>query len=285
MSSMPSQAKKSLVAGIVQEKIFNLLKQGKRLDGRSPTDLRPITITTGIVEKADGSSLVSMGGTKILVGVKTEVGPPYPDRPREGSFTVNAELLPLASISFEPGPPDERGVELARVVDRSIRESKTIDLEKLCLIEGEKAYILFIDVYVLDYDGNYYDPSVIAALAALATAKIPKYEVVGGKIQKTGEYFNLKLRSLPFTTTFGLIRGRFLVDPQLEEEAALDVSIVIGIDELGNIISIQKNSPGLIPENLVEQLIQIAREKTETIRKKFCEELNINLEDYLKPSG
>ncbi|MCS7125378.1 MAG: exosome complex protein Rrp42 [Aigarchaeota archaeon] len=275
MSAIPPQSKKSLIAGIVQEKIYNLLQQGKRLDGRSPVDLRPITITTGIVEKADGSSLVSLGKTKILVGIKTEIGTPYPDRPKEGSFTVNAELLPLASIGFEPGPPDERGVELARVVDRSIRESKAIDLEKLCLIEGEKAYILFIDIYVLDYDGNYYDPSVIAALAALVTAKIPKYEVVGGKVQKTGEYFNLKLQKLPFTTTFGLIRGKFLVDPQLEEEAALDVSIIIGVDQEGNIVSIQKNSPGLIPETILEQLIEIAQEKTNAIRNKFCEALNI----------
>ncbi len=270
-----SQIKKSLTARIVQEKIYNLLTQGKRLDGRSPTDIRPINIITGLVEKADGSALVSMGGTKILVGIKTEVGSPYSDRPREGSFTVNAELLPLASISFEPGPPDERGVELARVVDRSIRESKCIDLEKLCLIEGEKAYILFIDIYVLDYDGNYYDPSTISVLAALATARIPRHEVVNGKVLKTGEYFNLQLQSLPFTVTFGIIKEKFLVDPQIEEELALDVSLIIGVDEKDNIVSIQKNSPGLIPESLLEQMIETASEKSKFIRQKFCEALNI----------
>ncbi|MEM3397584.1 MAG: exosome complex protein Rrp42 [Nitrososphaerota archaeon] len=272
-----SQMKKSLTAKIVQEKIYNLLKQGKRLDGRSPTDMRPINIVTGLVEKADGSALASMGGTKILVGIKAEIGSPYSDRPREGSFTVNAELLPLASISFEPGPPDERGVELARVVDRSIRESKCIDLEKLCLVEGEKAYILFVDVYVLDYDGNYYDPSTIAVLAALATARIPKYEVVDGKVEKTGEYFNLQLQSLPFTTTFGIIKEKFLVDPQLEEESALDVSIIIGMDEKDNVISIQKNSPGLIPENMLEQMIDVASEKCKYTRQKFCEALNVKI--------
>lgn len=272
-----SQMRKSLTARIVQEKVYNLLMQGVRLDGRSPTDVRSISILTGLVEKADGSALVSLGGTKILVGIKTEVGSPYFDRPGEGSFTVNAELLPLASISFEPGPPDERGVELARVVDRSIRESKCIDLEKLCLIEGEKAYVLFIDIYVLDYDGNYFDPSTIAVLAALATAKIPKYEVVNGKVRKTGEYFNLELRSLPFTVTFGVIKEKFLVDPQLEEESALDVSVIIGTDEMDNVVCIQKNSPGLIPEDLLNQMIDIAVEKSDHIRQKFIETLNIKI--------
>ncbi|MEM1976623.1 MAG: exosome complex protein Rrp42, partial [Nitrososphaerota archaeon] len=185
--------KKDLTAKIMRDKIYSLLLQGKRIDGRRPTDLRPIKIETGLLSKAEGSALVSMGSTKILTGIKVEVGAPFPDRPDEGTFTVNAELLPLASASFEPGPPDERGIELARVVDRSLREGGVIDLKKLCLIEGEKVYVLFIDIYVLDYDGNYFDPSLISALAALATAKIPRYEIVDGKPQKTDEYFSLEL--------------------------------------------------------------------------------------------
>ncbi|MCF8885330.1 MAG: exosome complex protein Rrp42 [Nitrososphaerota archaeon] len=272
------QPKKNITARIVQDKIYSLLQQSKRLDGRGLYDMRSITITTNLIEKADGSALVTLGGTKILAGIKTEIGAPYLDRPDEGSFTINAELLPLASISFEPGPPDERGVELARVVDRSIRESKVLDLKKLCLIEGEKAYILFIDIYVLDYDGNYYDPSLIAALAAIATARIPEYKVVDGKIQKTGAYFTPKLQSLPFTVTFGLIKDKLIVDPHLEEESVLDVSIIIGVDEKDNIVSIQKNSPGLIPEHLLTKMIEIAIEKAREIRKIFCEKLNISLD-------
>lgn len=273
--ALPLQPKKNLTAKIMQEKISNLLAQGRRLDGRSPTDLRPIKIETNLVEKADGSALVSMGETKILVGIKADLGTPYPDRPKEGSFTVNAELLPLASQSFEPGPPDERGVELARVVDRSLREGKVLDLEKLCLVEGEKAYILFIDIYVLDYDGNYYDPALIAALAALATSRIPRYEIVDGKPQKTGEYFTPKLETLPFTTTFGILREKILVDPQLEEETALDVSVIVGMDENGNVVSIQKNSPGLIPEGIIEEIIDIAWQKTGEIREKFLEAVKV----------
>lgn len=269
--------KKDLTAKIMRDKIYSLLLQGKRIDGRRPTDLRPIKIETGLLSKAEGSALVSMGSTKILTGIKVEVGAPFPDRPDEGTFTVNAELLPLASASFEPGPPDERGIELARVVDRSLREGGVIDLKKLCLIEGEKVYVLFIDIYVLDYDGNYFDPSLISALAALATAKIPRYEIVDGKPQKADEYFSLELNSLPFTAMVGVIGEKFLLDPQLEEEKVLDVSLVVGADEKGDITCVQKSSPGQIPIELMDSIIDAVIEKTGEIRRKFLQEVPVKL--------
>ncbi len=269
--------KKDLTAKIMRNKVYNLLLQNKRIDGRHPKELRPIKIETGLLSKAEGSALVSMGSTKILTGIKVELGSPFPDRPDEGTFTVNAELLPLASTSFEPGPPDERGVELARVVDRSLRESGAIDLKKLCLVEGEKAYIIFIDMYVLDYDGNYFDPSLISALAALATARIPRYEVVDGKPQKTEEHFTLELNALPLTIMVGILGESFLVDPQMEEEKVLDVSLIMGTDEKGNITCIQKSSPGQIPVNLFEKILDTVVEKTDEIRRKFLQEVPVKL--------
>ncbi len=269
--------KKDLTARIMRSKVYNLLLQNKRIDGRHPKELRPISIQTNLISKAEGSALVSMGSTRILTGIKVELGTPFPDRPDEGTFTVNAELLPLASTSFEPGPPDERGVELARVVDRSIRESGALDLKKLCLIEGEKVYIIFIDMYVLDYDGNYFDPSLISALAALATARIPKYEVVDGKPKKTGEYFNLELNALPFTVMIGILGESFLVDPQMEEEKVLDVSLIMGADEKQNITCIQKSSPGQISVNLMDKILDTVIEKTDEIRRKFLQEVPVKL--------
>jgi len=269
--------KRSLTAKIMHDKIYNLLLQGKRIDGRGPRDLRPMSIQTGLLAKADGSAMVSMGSTKILTGIKVEVGSPFSDRPDEGIFTVNAELLPLASTSFEPGPPDERGIELARVVDRSIREGGVLDLKKLCLVEGEKVYVIFIDVYVLDYDGNYFDPALISALAALATARIPRYEVVDGKPQKTGEYFALEFSSLPFTVMIGVIGEKFLIDPQIEEEKVLDVSLIMGADEKGNITCVQKNSPGQVPLDLMDEIVETVVEKTGEIRRRFLQEVPVKL--------
>ncbi|MEK6919684.1 MAG: RNA-binding protein, partial [Thermoproteota archaeon] len=91
------------VAKLEQKNVVDLIARGKRIDERGPDSYRPIQIQVGLIEKANGSAHVSLGKSKVLVGVKVEVGEPFPDTPDEGVLTVNAELVPLASPSFEPG--------------------------------------------------------------------------------------------------------------------------------------------------------------------------------------
>ena len=145
-----------------------------------------------------------LGKTEILVGVKVETGEPFPDTPNEGVMTVNAELVPwLAAASFEPGPPDENSIELARIVDRGIRESKAIDNEKLCIEPGKKVFVVFVDVYVLNHDGNLIDASALAAVAALLNTKMPNFEIKDGEVKIKQGYTPLPLRSHPITITIG----------------------------------------------------------------------------------
>ena len=144
----------SLVTKVRSKQIEMLLEKGKRLDDRGLLDTREIKIEQGVIEKAEGSARVYLGKTQVLVGVKVGLGEPFPDTPNEGVLTVNAELVPVASPNFEPGPPDENSIELARVVDRGIRESKCIDNEKLCIEPGKKVFVVFVDIYVLNHDGN-----------------------------------------------------------------------------------------------------------------------------------
>ncbi|MEM4315623.1 MAG: exosome complex protein Rrp42, partial [Nitrososphaerota archaeon] len=247
-------------------------RQGKRIDGRDPNSFRPITARTGVVEKADGSAIVSLGSTKILTGIKVEVGSPYPDRPNEGTFTVNAELLPLAYKSFEAGPPDERAVELSRVVDRCIRESHAIDLESLVLIKGEKVYMLYIDCYVLDYDGNYFDAAVLSAVAALLTGTMPKYRVVDGKVEKVeGERIPIPVKTIPVSVMMGLIKDVLLVDPIPVEESVLDTSIIVGYTSDSIVAALQKNTPGLMPISALKQAIETGKVKSQELRARLLE--------------
>ena len=159
-----------------RDRVRRLAVRGFRVDRRKPFEYRRLEIEVGVFPHADGSALVRLGDTKVAAGVKFELGQPYPDRPDEGAFMVDAELLPLASPTFEPGPPDENAIELARVVDRGIRESRALDLKKLCLREGELAYLIFVDLRVLDAGGNLIDAAGIAAISALLNAKIPRVE-------------------------------------------------------------------------------------------------------------
>ena len=123
----------------LREHIIKLFDSDKRLDGRKLTDYRqPLKVDVDVTPTAEGSARVTLGKTELIVGVKVEVMEPYPDVPDAGSIMVGAELLPLSSPEFEPGPPGIEAIELARVVDRGIRESKVIDFKKLCIKEGRK---------------------------------------------------------------------------------------------------------------------------------------------------
>jgi exosome complex component RRP42 len=255
------------VSRIRQKQIAQLIADGKRLDGRGLMEYRPIQIEIGIIEKAEGSARVRLGKTEVMVGVKTGIGEPFSDRPNDGVLTTNAELVPLASPEFEAGPPGEEAMELARVVDRGIRESKAMDLEKLCIIPGKKVFIIFVDIYVLNHDGNLIDASALASFAALTNTRVPKYEVKDGEVEIKPGYSELPLMNYPIAVTFASIGGRLVVDPWLDEEEVMDARLTMAFGKDNNICAIQKGGRGTMsPEQIVEAA-NIAKEKAEELRK------------------
>jgi len=262
----------SVMVKVKQKQIAQLIAHGKRLDNREPNDYRDIQIEVGFIEKAEGSARVRLGKTEVLVGVKVDVGEPFSDTPEEGVQTVNAELVPLASPSFEPGPPDENSIELARIVDRGIRESKAIATEELCLEPGKKVIIVFIDVYVLNHDGNLIDASGLAALAALLNTKMAKYEIEGGEVKKKPGYVPLPIKNYPIPITFAKIDGKMVVDPWLEEEQVMDARLTMTFEKDGNICAIQKGGDGYFTTQQILDAAKIAQQKSVEIRKLVVKE-------------
>lgn len=259
----------TMIVRVKQKQIAQLIAKGKRLDGRGLHDYREIKIEQGIIERAEGSARVLLGKTEVMAGVKIETGEPFPDTPNEGVLTVNAELVPLASPTFEPGPPDENSIELARVVDRGIRESKAIDMEKLCITPGKKVFVIFVDIYVLNHDGNLIDASALAALAALLNTKMPNYEIEGEEIKIKPGYSALPVRKHPISVTFAKINDKLAVDPWLEEEQIMDARLTITTDDDGNICAVQKGGSGYFTPKQIFEAAQIAKEKAGEIRKKL----------------
>ena len=257
----------SMASKVRQKRIAQLIARGKRLDGREPTDYREIQIESGLIERAEGSARVRLGKTEVLVGIKIEVGEPFPDIPNEGVLTVNAELVPLASPTFEPGPPDENSIELARVVDRGIRESKAIVIEDLCVEPGKKVFIVFVDVYVLNHDGNLIDASALAALAALMNTKMFNYEVKEGEIKIKPGYKPLPLRNHPIAVTFAKISDRVIVDPWLEEEQVMDARLTMTVEKDGKICAVQKGGYGYFTAQEIFEASKIAQQKAVEMRK------------------
>ncbi len=260
------------VSKIRRKQILSMVGEGRRVDGRSLLEYRNLEIEVGSIEKAEGSAFVKLGKTKVLVGVKIEEGTPYEDTPNEGVLMVNAELVPLASPVFEPGPPDENAIELARVVDRGIRESKAIDLGKLCIEPGKRVFIVFVDIYVLDHDGNLIDASGIASLAALANAKVPQvpdFEYTWEDAPK------LPLREYPIPTTFAKLGDAIIADPCLEEEQVMSARLTVTTTSKGDVCAMQKGGVGTFSVEDVLSIVSLARERGEETREKVLEAVGV----------
>ncbi len=249
--------------------ILNLIKEGKRIDGRAIMEYRkPITISFGVSKNAEGSAMVQWGKTVVVAGVKMEIGEPFPDTPDEGILVVSAELLPGAYPTYEPGPPGPEAVELARVVDRGLREGKTIDLKKLVIKEGEKVWVIFLDIYVMNDDGNVYDASALAAIAALLDTRFPKYDPEKDKIDyKEHTDQRLPIRNLPIAVTFAKVGEKIILDPKKEEEIASDAMITVTSTEDKMIRAIQKYGRGTFTLEELDYIFDVALERAEQIRK------------------
>ena len=258
-----------VVAKITQKQIADNLQKNTRIDGRGLLEYREITTDIGIIEKASGSALVSLGKTKILAGVKVEMGVPYPDKPEDGVLTVNAELIPLASPDFEPGPPSEDAIELARVVDRGLRESKAIDTKKLCIVPGKKVFVVFVDLNVLDHSGNLFDTAALASILALMSAKTRDYTVSkSGVLKYKDSTSHLPLQNFPVEVTVAKIGEKMIIDASLEEEAVIDAQITIAVGKDNEICAVQKSLFDTLSQEEVHQALQIATDKAEEMRAK-----------------
>jgi exosome complex component RRP42 len=264
-----SAVKKSIVVEQLRKtQMIELLSKEKRLDNRGLTDFRPIVIETGVIGRANGSARVQIGNTQVIAGVKIEIGEPFPDTPEKGLLVVNAEVLPLASAYAEPGPPDEDAIELARVVDRGVRESQMFDFSKLVLIPGRKVYAIFVDVNVLNADGNLFDASSYAVVASIASSNMPKFYVdQSGQVKQSDEIIPLPIKGIPVSITMARIGDTLIVDPTSEEEAVMDARITLVFDEDGNLCAGQKGQPGTLNFEQVKSVVNIAKVKAKEIRE------------------
>jgi exosome complex component RRP42 len=259
----PSEA----VADIERERIAELVSRNERIDGRDLLSYREIKVETGTIERAQGSALVSIGDTKVLAAVKASLGKPYADTPNEGMLVVNVDLVPFTSQKFERGL-DENSVELARIVDRGLRGANAVDLSKLCLVPGEKAFAIYLDVCALNNNGNLVDALVLACSKALSEAKLPRYEVEGGEVKEVkGEFTRLPVKNLPVSVTTVKLGERLVVDPLLVEENLADTKISILIDQRGNTCGIQKSGVGLMATDAAKEAMRIARERAADLKK------------------
>lgn len=243
---------KDVMADLKRDHISKMLAKGVRIDGRRFDEMRPLKVEANYIGSAEGSARVTLGKTQVVVGVKVILGEPFPDTPNTGVLTTNAELIPMASETFEGGPPDQESIEVARVIDRGIREGHAVDLEKLCLEPGKQVWIMFVDIHVLDYDGNLFDAANIGANAAFKSAVVP------AKRAGKGEDYPLPVKHQPISVTAVKIDGKILVDPTHDEERVADARLTVATNETGNVCAMQKGLNGSFTLDEVFKIVDLS---------------------------
>ncbi len=151
-----------------------LLEDGRRLDGRQFNELRPISMSTGVLERADGSCYLTWGNNKIICAVygPRELHPKHLARPDRAIVRVEYRLATFSVGERKSPAPRRREYELSKIIAESI--NSIIFLEKFP--NGT------VDVFitVLDADGGTRCAALTAASLGLADAGIPMRGLVTG---------------------------------------------------------------------------------------------------------
>jgi exosome complex component RRP42 len=261
----------TVIDELKKSQILELLEQGKRVDGRALDEPRKLTIEPNAIPKANGSARVRLGETEAICGVKIQPDRPFPDMGDKGIFICTAELLPLSHPSVETGPPGPDVIELARVVDRGVRESHMVDVSQLVIQENKSVVGVFADNVVVDYDGNLFDACSYAATAALLNTKLPKWEMQDDvPTLVDGAETDLPITTIPVSVTMAKIGNYIIVDPNADEWASMDSRITITTDSDGNIVALQKGgNDGFTLDEIVkcgELSIKIGSQIRETLK-------------------
>jgi len=147
----------------------------------------------------------------VLAQVDAKMARPEPQRPFEGLVTIHCELSPMASMEYELGRQSDEEVTLARMLDKIIRRSGTIDREALCIISGERVWHLRITIHALADAGGLLDCASLACAASLRHFRRADVEVGANDVIVHPPALRapvpLALHHTPYCITFAFYRA------------------------------------------------------------------------------
>ena len=218
----------------------------------------------------NSSCIVRLGKTMAMASVSASLEAPYADRHSEGSITFDVLHTAMAGFGADFQRKNEDAIELSRLVERGLRESRAVDLEALCVQPGRKVWHLQVDVRVLDNCGNSTDAVGLAALGALCVFRRPDVTVDpdahGGIVIHSPadkEPLPLTLHHLPLPISFAFFDGGEVIalDPVSKEEAAAAGSFTVTVNPQGELCAAQKAHGVGISHDAVMQCMRIAAEQ------------------------
>ncbi len=201
-----------------------------RIDNRLINELRPMKIEVGVARYAEGSALIELGNTKVLVSATVEERvPPFLKGTGRGWITAEYAMLPRATqqrTAREQGRG--RSQEIQRLIGRSLRAS--VDLNGL----GERSVILDCDV--LQADGGTRTASISAAWVALMQAL--------RWLRNQGRIEGLPLQGQVAAVSVGLVGEEILLDLCYEEDSRAAVDFNVVMTDRNRLVELQGTGEG-----------------------------------------
>lgn len=235
---------------VVRRTVRRSLANGRRFDGRGLGDVRPVKVMCDVAPVAEGSAQAFIGMTHVIAGVRLEAAPPVADHPVEGVLLVHA---------------GEDDAPLARAVERALRDTEAVDLMRLCIEPGRTVWHVRLDVRCINDDGSLVDACVSASVAALATARMPRFD--GGGVVRDERIGPLMVDGLPVTCTLGLVDGKLVADLTKEEETVADAKVRVTFQPDGALAQVTASGRGTLSPNKVSQAVALAKRAAPTFRE------------------
>ena len=225
-----------------------------RLDGRDVDELRPVSIETGVLDYAEGSALVTWGGTRVLCAASIEPSVPawLAGRGR-GWVTGEYAMLPRSThtrTSRERTRTAGRTQEIKRLIGRSLRTA--VDLDAL----GERMVV--IDCDVLQADGGTRTASITGGYVALALAL--------SRLVEQGEVSADVFSHPVAAVSVGIIDDVAMLDLNYGEDSAAQVDMNVVMDRAGRFIEVQgTGEKRAFGRDELDRLLDLARSGIETL--------------------
>ena len=217
----------------------SLIKSNLREGRRGMEEYRQIKIRK---LEENGQVEVRLGETLVIAQIFAKMIAPSKERPNEGVivFSVDSNnLRPNAEFTQSNEDLNEFRNKLGNLLDKSLKEAKSLDANSLCIVPGKLIWKVVIDINIINNDGNLFDACTIASLASWMTFKIPFLRKSGNKIEIPADpqLIHLSTLHVPLSVTIGLFddNSRYIVDPNLKEEKCMDGFVIVSANKFGEI--------------------------------------------------
>ncbi|VDM63949.1 unnamed protein product [Angiostrongylus costaricensis] len=262
-----------------------------RLDGRTLNDFRQVKLVVG---SDFGTALCTMGDTKVLCVVSISLAEPRTARPSKGLVTVDVDMSPMSNPANEHNRLGERGLELTRMLELVLRDSRCIDVESLCVRSHKEVWKLKVDVRILDDDGSLLDCASIAAVTALYHFRRPNVTVRPNHTLIHSEYEQafvpLNIYHMPICVSFGFTKcgTHVVIDPTDKESQCLYGCLVIACNKRREVCALHQSTTLILTtatiEACVKRAMQRAVDLSELISTVILDDVKKRA-SYQKPAG